>query len=278
MDQTDKKPVYLVICWVVVVYDSTTFGNSAKVTNKADLRYWGIVCRTPKGLIGLPVSPFVHVNYAHVAANSFGILILGLILLFRGFKTFFFLSLFVIAFGGFGLWCVGRYQKNHEIIIHLGSNLLLFGWLAYLLFIPCFEKPLKFKTLGITLLVGLLYGSSILLIFRSDDRVSWEGLICGFFAGLLALFVEWLVIAKIKESCGKYKKTADKELEQGGLPEKENDDAVVALDIQTTDDHIDDRSIQLDERVYNLENPSDQGHRSSGQNVTPSNPFDDPDD
>eukprot|EP01120_Amphizonella_sp_Union-15-10_P015331 TRINITY_DN7871_c0_g1_i1.p1 TRINITY_DN7871_c0_g1~~TRINITY_DN7871_c0_g1_i1.p1 ORF type:complete len:334 (-),score=34.71 TRINITY_DN7871_c0_g1_i1:74-1039(-) len=233
--------VYLVICWVVVIYDTSTFGHNSTITSSADLRFWGIVARTPRGLIGIPVSPFVHVNFVHVATNTLGIVILGLILLFRGFRPFFFLSFFVIFVGGLALWCVGRPQKNGIYTIHLGASLLLFGWLAYLLFLPCFERPLKLKTLAITVLVGLLYSSSILVIFQTDhlSSVSWEGHLCGLFAGFVAALLEWFIMRRC--CCKSSRNNSDKDLEMEGkdiLDDNENskDDSVVTLDNESTRD------------------------------------------
>ena len=72
------------------------------------LNYWGIYPRHLIGLIGIPISPFVHQNFNHLFFNSIPLFVLGLVILTEGLQNFIGVSLGIILLGGLGVWIFGR--------------------------------------------------------------------------------------------------------------------------------------------------------------------------
>ena len=78
------------------------------------LRNYGVVPRTTSGLIGIPVSPFLHANLPHIVGNTVPLFIL-LVLLAGSRARSWEIVLEVTLLGGFLLWIVGRND------IHIGA-------------------------------------------------------------------------------------------------------------------------------------------------------------
>jgi membrane associated rhomboid family serine protease len=45
---------------------------------------WGILPRTSRGLIGIPLSPFLHGGFGHVFSNTLPFVLLGGVVMMRG--------------------------------------------------------------------------------------------------------------------------------------------------------------------------------------------------
>ena len=60
------------------------------------LNTWGIRPRSELGLIGIPLSPFLHGSYNHVLSNTIPFLVLGGLVAFRGIQKLVGVSLFVV--------------------------------------------------------------------------------------------------------------------------------------------------------------------------------------
>lgn len=166
----------LIIMAVVVIGDCF-------LSKEHQLWHWGILPRTSQGLLGILFSPWIHTSFGHLLANSTPWVCLGFLLLLRSEVEFFSLVIFGAAVGGFGVWCIGAHAY------HAGLSGVVFSLFGYLVCAPCFEQPVKFVSLVITLVVGFLYTSLILGVLPSKDKeghaVSWEGHLCGVLAGVL---------------------------------------------------------------------------------------------
>ncbi len=88
----------------------------------------------------------------------------------------------VVLINGSLLWLFGRN------VIHVGASGLIFGLIAFLIVSGMIEKRLV--PLAISLLVGLLYGGTLLtgVIPRWGSDVSWDGHLCGVIAGVLVAY------------------------------------------------------------------------------------------
>ena len=67
------------------------------------LSLWGILPRTTPGLIGIPLSPFLHGSFNHVLSNTIPFLVLGGLVGLRGGQKLVGISLFIIVAGGAGV-------------------------------------------------------------------------------------------------------------------------------------------------------------------------------
>jgi membrane associated rhomboid family serine protease len=89
------------------------------------LDQFGIVPRCWSGLVGIPLAPFLHCGWSHLAANSLPFAILGLFVIGRGERTFWAVSASIVILGGLAVWLFGR---GHSV--HLGASGLIFGYLS----------------------------------------------------------------------------------------------------------------------------------------------------
>jgi membrane associated rhomboid family serine protease len=141
----------------------------------------GIHPRTIEGLWGLITAPFLHVNLAHLIANSVPFVVLGGIVLLGGRAIFWGVTLFVMLFGGLGVWCLAQGGTNH-----IGASGLIFGYLGFLLARGIVERSVVWFLVSLAILIsygGLLWS---VLPMHVGGGVSWQSHLSGFLAGLAA--------------------------------------------------------------------------------------------
>jgi len=179
--------VLVIICWLVVIFDFLA-------SQKYDLIYHGIIPRTPQGLLGIIFAPFIQSGFSDAIANTIGIIILGSLLMLRSLGEFVKVSVFVMVVGGMGTWIIGRNAS------HIGAGGVLFGWFGFLLITPFFERPIAAKSIIISVVAGLIYGTLIFGVIpgtTTDVTRSWEMSLCGFISGVLysllyyKLYIRW---------------------------------------------------------------------------------------
>jgi membrane associated rhomboid family serine protease len=158
------------IMWVAEILDQWVLGQQ--------LDRFGIIPRTLIGLRGIPLAPFLHGNFAHLAGNTLPFLVLGWLIMLRDTQDFLRVTLVVGLASGLGTWLFGSPGS------HIGASGVIFGYLGYLLLRGFFERRLG--SISLSLLVGTLYGSMIWGILPLQQGVSWEGHLFGFLGGVLA--------------------------------------------------------------------------------------------
>ena len=142
------------------------------------LSLWGILPRTTPGLIGIPLSPFLHGSFNHVLSNTIPFLVLGGLVGLRGGQKLVGISLFIIVAGGAGVWLLGRPA------VHVGASGLVFGYFGYLVANGWFDRrPLSILAASAVILV---YGSLVFGVIPTTGFVSWEAHLFGLLAGVLA--------------------------------------------------------------------------------------------
>ena len=141
------------------------------------LNEWGILPRSSRGLVGIPVSPFLHGGIGHVISNTSGFVLLGSVVMMRGRMLFLQLSLLIVLLGGGLTWALGR--SAH----HVGASGLIFGYFGYLLARGWYERTLS--SIVIALVVLMIYGGMLWGLLPTDTQISWEGHVFGFLAGIL---------------------------------------------------------------------------------------------
>ena len=142
------------------------------------LSAWGILPRTTQGLIGIPLSPFLHGSFSHTVSNTVPLLVLGGLVGIRGSQALVGVSLFVIMVGGAAVWGLGR------TAIHVGASGLVFGYFGYLLARGWYDR--KLSSILIAVAVLLLYGGLLLGVLPKGGFISSEAHLFGLIAGLLA--------------------------------------------------------------------------------------------
>jgi membrane associated rhomboid family serine protease len=148
------------------------------------LNHFGIVPRTERGLLGIIFAPFLHGNFAHLAANSVSLLILGwLTLAFAGQKRFWIVSVAAALGAGLAAWTLGAPGT-----VHIGASGVIFGYLGYLMLSGWFARRLTpiLVSLGVT----TLWGGMVLGVLPGQVGISWQAHLGGFLGGVLA--ARWL--------------------------------------------------------------------------------------
>jgi membrane associated rhomboid family serine protease len=138
----------------------------------------GIRPRDPQALWGILLSPFLHVNFTHLVANTLPFLILGWLVSLRGLRDFVVVTAFVALVGGGAVWLFGRPASEH-----VGASGVVFGYLGFLLARGLFERSLL--AVALSLVAFFLYGGMIWGVMPVSTRVSWEGHLFGIMAGIL---------------------------------------------------------------------------------------------
>jgi membrane associated rhomboid family serine protease len=174
-DDLRLMAVLLGVLWVILLFDLTI--------DHGALFLDGIVPRTTRGLIGIPLAPLLHAGIPHLLANSGPFFVLGMLVLQQGRPVFVKASLFIIFVGGLATWCIGPAGT-----VHGGASSLIFGWFGFLV-ASAWRVPLLSTVLAALVAiswygVGVIFGLSPL-----QTHVSWQGHLTGLLAGGIAAYV-----------------------------------------------------------------------------------------
>jgi membrane associated rhomboid family serine protease len=156
--------------WLLEAVDQAT-GNS--------LDGYGIHPRTDEGLLGVFLAPFLHGGWAHLAANTVPLFLLGVIVLLDGWRRWSIVTLWVVLASGVTVWLV-----SPPGTLTVGASGVVFGWLTYLMFRGLYTRAPGQVALGVV--VFLFYGGLLWGVLPTDGQVSWQGHLGGAIGGLLA--------------------------------------------------------------------------------------------
>ena len=158
-----------------------------------NLNQLGIKPREVSGLLGIPLSPFLHSGAKHLYLNSVPFLVLGGVVMLGGLKTFVKVSIWVVLIGGLGVWVLGRSGT-----VHIGASLLIFGYLGFLMSRGIFERSIRW--LLVSLIILLIYAGMLWGMLPGTPGISWLGHLCGFLSGIAGA---WLMFPKDGQLYGK---------------------------------------------------------------------------
>ena len=139
----------------------------------------GIVPRTAYGLTGIVMAPFLHANLQHLLANTVPFVLLGAVILLRGARAFTTVAIVSAIVAGFGTWLFGTPGT-----MHIGASGVVFGFFGYLLFRAVYDR--RISSFFIALVIGVLYGASLLTSLVPAAGISWSGHVFGFLGGVAA--------------------------------------------------------------------------------------------
>ena len=162
----------IAILWIVQIINSEFLAGALNY-------YGGIHPQSSTGLTSIFFAPFLHGSYGHLAANIPPLIILGWLIMLRGVRDFFFVSIVTIIVSGLGIWYFGAPNS-----IHIGASGLIFGYFGFLLLRSLFDFSVLSVIFALT--AGFLYSGLIWGILPSDPNVSWEAHLFGFLGGIFA--------------------------------------------------------------------------------------------
>lgn len=160
--------VFVLTLWLIKIIEA---GLSMSFTNYGlhplELSFW----------YGIFTYPFLHGDFEHLYSNSIPLLVsmTGIFYFYRKIALDVILIIYVVS--GFWLFLFGR-----EGTVHVGASGLVYGFISFLFFMGVFRK--ERKALALALLLVFLYGSLLWGLFPLVERMSWEGHLSGFIAGL----------------------------------------------------------------------------------------------
>jgi membrane associated rhomboid family serine protease len=141
-----------------------------------------IVPRTSGGLLGVFTAPFVHGNLAHLAANLPPFIVLGVLVLRHGERTFIKTALLIALGSGLLLWLLGRSAA------HMGASGVIFGFFGYLVALAYFSRGVTDVLIAGAVL--LVYGSMLVGIKPARNGTSFEGHLFGLISGVATAWLE----------------------------------------------------------------------------------------
>jgi len=139
---------------------------------------FGLIPRHAAGLDGIIAMPVLHGSFAHLISNTPPLLITGVLLMATASRALFAVNAVIVVLGGALVWLFGGSA------IHIGASGLVFGWLGFLVARGFVDRSII--TLGVSLLVGFLYGSLLWGVLPGQPGVSWEAHAFGALAGVIA--------------------------------------------------------------------------------------------
>jgi len=145
------------------------------------IRPWNLV-----GLDGIVFAPLLHVSFAHLAANSVPLFVLGTALWASGLRQWIWATVTGWITSGIFAWLL---TPIHYIVI--GASGVIFGWITYLIVRGFLSRRWSHIILG--LIIAFAYGSVLLGVFPMSTGVSWQGHLGGAIGGILAA---WLLFRR----------------------------------------------------------------------------------
>jgi len=155
--------------------------NYANWKTGARLNKFGIRPRRAKGLIGIVLAPFLHADFNHLLFNSLPLIVLSLFIITMGETLFYVVTFLLIILSGAGTWLFGRRG------IHIGASGVIAGYFGFVL-VSAYGQP-TFASLFCAGVALYYFGGILLSLLPSEERVSWEGHLIGFIAGLVTFYL-----------------------------------------------------------------------------------------
>jgi membrane associated rhomboid family serine protease len=143
------------------------------------LDQYGIRPRSGQGLAEVFTAPFLHVGWAHLAANTVPLFALGVIVLLDGWRQWLAVTMWVVVVSGATVWLIAPAGS-----VTLGASGVVFGWLAYLLVRGFYTRAPGQIALGVVLLI--FYGGVLLGVLPTSTAVSWQAHLGGAIGGVIA--------------------------------------------------------------------------------------------
>ncbi|MCA9217466.1 MAG: rhomboid family intramembrane serine protease [Planctomycetales bacterium] len=180
--------IFVGIMWVVFIVD---YICGSPLSGR-----FALIPRSFSRLPGIIAMPFLHRDFSHIGGNTLPLLVLMWLLAGSRAQSWKIVTL-ICLFGGTLLWLFGNPVDFFKGLIveqsvirpHVGASLLIFGLVTFLMSSGYFEsRPIP---LLISVLVAVLYGTTLLGGVIPKAGVSWEGHLSGAVAGVIVAY--WLV-------------------------------------------------------------------------------------
>lgn len=114
--------VFVAIFWIVEILNQFVFDHQ--------LNQYGIIPRSwPFGLRGILFAPFLHGGFKDLIVGTIGFVICSWLVMRLKIRDFWIVTIITMIVGGLGIWRFNPYDPHP-----IGASILIFGYLAFLLF------------------------------------------------------------------------------------------------------------------------------------------------
>lgn len=140
----------------------------------------GIFPRRLWSLPGIFFSPFLHGSGTHLFFNSIPLFVLSALILVGGKLFFYKVTFLIVLISGLLVWLFGRKA------FHVGASSLIMGYWSFLLYNAYQQRSASAFILAA--ICVYYFGGLVFSLFPREERVSWEGHLFGFAAGLFVSY------------------------------------------------------------------------------------------
>lgn len=140
------------------------------------LDQFGIRPRDTGHLAGVVLSPFLHLGFGHLLANTVSLLVLGGLLALAT-RHLWVVTGAVVVLGGLGVWLLGGSGT-----VHIGASGVVYGYAAFLAVYGFVVR--RFWPALVGLVVVLTYASLLWGVLPLRAGVSWQAHLFGALAGV----------------------------------------------------------------------------------------------
>jgi membrane associated rhomboid family serine protease len=138
----------------------------------------GLTPRTQQGLPGIVTMPFLHANFAHLAANLASLVVLMAFMLAFHSDRLIGVVILVILIGGLLLWIFGMPA------VHVGASGLIYGLAGFIIVSGIVQRRF-FPVVG-AIAVAVMYGNALFWgLLPVNPGISWDGHLAGAVAGAI---------------------------------------------------------------------------------------------
>jgi membrane associated rhomboid family serine protease len=163
---------FLIFLWLVKIIEIVFNFNFVRFT---------LFPKTIHGLTGILISPLVHSDINHLAANSLPVFLLALGIFYFYKNASFKVFLIIYILPDIAVWLFGRPAY------HIGASGLIYGFASFLFFSGLIRR--EPRSIALALLVIFLYGSMIWGVLPLDKKISWESHLYGALTGIACAFI-----------------------------------------------------------------------------------------
>jgi membrane associated rhomboid family serine protease len=171
--------LFTIALWIIHFVDTVLLHSKLK-------QRYGLRPRSRFSPLAILISPFLHVNRRHLAANSIPFFILGSLVLVQGQRVFWLTTALIVLIAGLGIWLLGKPNTQH-----MGASGLILGYFGFTLASVFFTPNLA--TLIVAVVVAVLYLGLIWQVIPLNQGVSTAGHLFGFVGGVVAAWVPTLL-------------------------------------------------------------------------------------
>ncbi|MGO0576083.1 rhomboid family intramembrane serine protease [Ornithinimicrobium panacihumi] len=159
--------VLVALMWATEIVD---------VATPLSLDRFGIRPRELGHLQGIVLSPFLHLGFGHLIANTVSLLALGGLLALTT-RHLWLVTAGVVLLGGLGVWLLGGPNT-----VHIGASGVVYGYAAFLAVYGFVAR--RWGSAAVGVLVIVVYGSMLWGVLPLRAGVSWQAHLFGALAGV----------------------------------------------------------------------------------------------